>query len=77
MKFIIHNLSELSDITAMELITSVVKSGKISGMYDDKYCYLTIFTIGDKEYVVSADTKCNGNCTFKIFRHGEYKNVKK
>ena len=57
-------------MTALELVKSVVKQGRISvGRNGRKiYCYATTFSISDDdkhEYVVVTNGNCKGDC-FKV-----------
>jgi len=54
MKLIIENRSDLDELTCLDLVSKVVKMGRISN--DDKqYCYLSTIDIGGEEYCVSTD----------------------
>lgn len=53
-KLIIDNRTELTDLEAVNLISKVIKQGRISN--DGKqYCYGTGITIDDKSYMVWTD----------------------
>ena len=53
-KLIIDNRTELTDLEAVTLISKVINQGRISN--DGKqYCYGTVITIEDKEYMIWTD----------------------
>lgn len=53
-KLIIDNRTNLSDLKAIELITLVIKPGRISNN-NKQYCYGTCFLIDNKTYNVWTD----------------------
>ena len=63
-KIIIKNQTEISDIDVLTLIQRVIKNGRISNN-NKQYCYLTSFSIDNKEYHVVTDLrKCSDVFTF-------------
>ncbi len=53
-KLIIDNRTELTDLEAVTLVSKVIDQGRISN--DGKrYCYGTVITIEDKEYMIWTD----------------------
>lgn len=53
-KLIIDNRTDISDLTALQLVRMVVEQGRISN--DNKqYCYGTGITIDDTKYMVWTD----------------------
>ena len=56
-RIIINNRTELTDIQAMEYVLGVIKMGRISGMTENQYCYLTSFKKEGIEYHVVTDLR--------------------
>lgn len=50
-KLIIDNRTELTDLEAINLVSRVVKLGRISN-YNKQYCYGIVITIENKEYII-------------------------
>lgn len=50
-KLIIDNRTELTDLEAINLVSRVVKLGRISN-YNKQYCYGSVITIENKEYFI-------------------------
>lgn len=60
MKFIIENRSDLDELNVLNLVYSVISSGRISN--DGKqYCYMTTFDINGFTYAVSTDLNKNSD----------------
>ena len=55
-RIIINNRSNLSDLTALELVSDVIKIGRISNN-DKQYCYLSSFKIEGKEHHIVTDLR--------------------
>jgi hypothetical protein len=67
MKIIINNQASISINQAIELVSSVVNGGHISGSGDKKqYCYMTIFKQFSPVACVSV-TKNKNSQTFTIY----------
>ena len=63
-KLIIKNKTEISDIYVLTLIKKVIDQGRVSNN-NKQYCYLTSFTIQNKEYHMVTDLrKCSDVFTF-------------
>lgn len=64
MKLIIKVHHDINDITALNLVDSVIKKGKISN--DGKqYCYATVFESG---YTVHAQLTNTGTHVFDVYK---------
>lgn len=64
MKLIIKVHHDINDITALNLVDSVIKKGKISN--DAKqYCYATVFTSG---HIVYAQLTKTGTHVFDVYK---------
>lgn len=63
-KLIIKNYSDLSSLQVMEIVTSVIDEGKVSGMESKKqYCYITTFS---EVYQVHCKKNINDSFTFTV-----------
>lgn len=52
-KFIIDNRTELTDLESVNLVSRVIKQGRISND-NRQYCYVTVIKIENKSYFISA-----------------------
>lgn len=58
-KLIIRNQTMLNDITALTLVSRIVKNGRISNN-GKQYCYLTCFEIEKRQYhIITNLRKCS------------------
>ena len=63
-KLIIKNQTDITDISVLELVKRVIQIGRVSNN-ETQYCYLTSFTIDNKEYHIVTDlNKCSDVFTF-------------
>jgi hypothetical protein len=65
-KIIVKNQTELSMISVLELVKSVIKMGRISNN-EKQYCYLTSLNIENTEYHVVTDLRQKSD-VFTIYK---------
>jgi hypothetical protein len=61
MKFIIKNMSELDELQCLKIVMGVVEMGRISNE-GKQYCYVTTWTVNDKEYICSTGLNKKSDC---------------